>query len=134
MTELLHKDITNLILKAYYEVFNELGHGFLEKVYQNAMFYELQSKGLKVEAQGKIIVYYKNKIVGEFFTDIFVNDAVIVEIKATSYLIEENEYQLMNYLRATNVEVGLLLNFGKEAEFKRIVYSNLYKNPNRNKV
>ncbi len=127
MTKLLHKEITDLILKAYYEVYNELGHGFLEKVYQNAMFFELQNKLLKVEAQKKIIVFYKNKIVGEFFSDNYVNDSVIVEIKATSYLIEENEFQLMNYLRATDVEVGLLLNFGKTAEFKRIVYTNEFK-------
>ncbi len=90
MTKLLHGEITDKILSAYYEVYNILGPGFLEKVYQNALFFELQNRGLFVEAQKKINVTYKNKIVGEFFTDIFVNELVVVEIKATDYLMPEN--------------------------------------------
>ncbi len=124
MTKLLYGEITDKILSAFYEVYNVLGHGFLEKVYQNALFFELQNRDLFVEAQKKINVTYKNKVVGEFFTDRFINEVVVVEIKANDYLLPENEYQLLNYLKATNIEVGLLINFGRKAEFKRIVYSN----------
>ena len=117
--ELLNKEITSVILKVYYDVYNELGYGFLEKVYHNAMLYELQQNGLKVESQKPIKVYYKEKQVGEYFADLVVNDSVIVELKASELLVYENEVQLINYLRATNIEVGLLLNFGKKAEYKR---------------
>ncbi len=126
--ELLNKDITNIILKAYYDVYNELGYGFLEKVYHNAMLYEPQQNGLQVESQKPIKVYYKEKQVGEYFADLVVNDSVIVELKASELLVYENEVQLINYLRATNIEVGLLLNFGKKPEHKRKIFTNDLKN------
>jgi GxxExxY protein len=124
MNSLLHQELTKSILKIFYDVYNELGYGFLEKVYQNSLFYELKESGFKVEAQKKIKVYYKEVEVGEYIADIIVNDSVILELKAQEYLVEANEFQLINYLKATNCEVGLLLNFGKKPEFIRKVYQN----------
>ena len=128
MSTFLHKEIIDAIIKTYYEVYNELGYGFLEKVYQNAMLIELRNKGFTVEAQKKIKVHYKHHLVGEYFADIIVNDLVILELKASEVLVYENELQLLNYLRATSVEIGLLLNFGKKAEFRRKIYTNDRKN------
>lgn len=122
--ELLHKDLTDQILKAFYDVYNEMGYGFLEKVYQNSLYLELKSRGFDVKAQSQIKVFYKGFEVGVYFADLIVNDLVILELKATDYIIEEFEWQLVNYLRATPIEVGLLLNFGKQPEFKRKVFSN----------
>ena len=122
--ELLHKDLTDLILKTYYEVYNELGYGFLEKVYQNALYFELKNKGLDVVAQKKIKVYYKNIEVGDYYADLMINDTIILELKAADYIVEEFENQLLNYLRGTDCEVGLLLNFGKKPEFRRKVFEN----------
>lgn len=117
MNELLHKELTGAILKLFYEVYNELGYGFLERVYQNAMYYELKANGYKVEAQKKIIVQYKDIIVGEYFADLIVDNCVILELKAVESLAKEHHNQLINYLRGTDCEVGLLLNFGKKPEF-----------------
>ena len=122
--DLLHKDLTDLILKTYYEVYNELGYGFLEKVYQNALYIELKNKGLDVVAQKKIKVYYKNIEVGDYYADLMINDTIILELKAADYIVEEFENQLLNYLRGTDCEVGLLLNFGKKPEFRRKVFEN----------
>ncbi len=124
MDALLHKELTSKILKVFYLVYNELGYGFLERVYQNALFYELQQHGFRVEAQKKLKVYYKEIVVGDYITDIIVNDLVILELKAQEYIVEANEFQLINYLKATDCEVGLLLNFGKKPEFIRKVYQN----------
>lgn len=120
----MHKKLTSEIIKVFYDVYNELGYGFLERVYQNALFYELQSRGFHVEAQKKIIVYYKDLPVGDYFADIVVNDAVILELKACDTLTKEFESQIVNYLRSTKYEVGLLLNFGKKPEFIRKVFEN----------
>ena len=122
--ELLHKNLTDLIIKTFYDVYNELGYGFLEKVYQNAMVFELQSRGFNVKPQQQIKVYYKDKIVGDYFADILVNDLVILELKAAETIVEEFECQLINYLRGTDIEVGLLINFGKKPEFRRKVFEN----------
>ncbi len=122
--ELLHKELTEEILNAFYAVYNELGYGFLEKVYQNSLFIELKSRGFKVEAQKQIRVNYKGFEVGEYYADIVVDDLVILELKAAECLVKEFEAQLINYLRGTNMEVGLLLNFGKKPEFIRKVYEN----------
>ena len=121
---LKHKDITEKIINAFYTVYNELGRGFLESVYENAITIELELINLKVEKQKKIDVHYKGSIVGEFRPDLIVNDAVIIELKALSKLRPEHEAQLLNYLKATKIEVGLLLNFGDEPEFKRFIFSN----------
>src|ERR1700722_5483028 len=122
--ELLHKDITDKIIKAYYKVYNELGFGFLEKVYGNALFFELGEMGLLVEKQKHIKVYYEGKEVGDYFADLYVENCIIVELKAAESLCEEHEFQLINYLKATETEIGLLLNFGKEPEFKRKLFTN----------
>lgn len=122
--ELLHKDITDKILKAFYQVYNTLGHGFLEKVYENALFYELQIMGLQCEKQRPIDVKYRDRKVGEYFADLIVENSVIIELKAASGIAKEHEFQLMNYLKATEIEVGLLLNFGKSPQFKRKIFQN----------
>jgi GxxExxY protein len=124
MSSILHRDLTKSILKHFFDVYNELGYGFLARVYQNALYYELKSNGFQVEAQKRIKVYYKEIEVGDYFADIIVNDLVILELKAQDYLIEANEFQLINYLKSTSCEVGLLLNFGKKPEFIRKVYQN----------
>lgn len=105
-------------------MYNELGFGFLEKVYENALFLELIAMGLYCEKQKQIKVYYNGQIVGEYFSDIIVNGCVIVELKAAESLCEEHGLQLINYLKATEIEVGLLLNFGKKPEFKRKLFTN----------
>jgi GxxExxY protein len=121
---LLHQSITNTILKVYYEVYNELGHGFLEKVYQNAMYFELKARGLKVESQKEIKVYFKQQLVGEYYSDLILENKVIIELKATEVLMNAHVAQTINYLRATLIEIGMLLNFGAEPEFKRLIYTN----------
>ena len=122
-----HSDITSKIIKAYYIVYNKLGFGFLEKVYENSMLIELQQSGLRCERQFPIKVYYDEDKVGEYFADILVQDLVIIELKAAESLCQEHEAQLINYLKATEIEVGILLNFGKESEFKRKVFSKEFK-------
>lgn len=124
MSELLHKKITDDILKVYFDIYNHLGYGFLEKVYQNAMYFELQKKGYKVEAQKSIKVYLKGQLIGEYYADLLIEDRIIIELKACELIMSVHVAQLMNYLKATKVEVGLLLNFGEEPEFKRIIYTN----------
>ncbi len=124
---LLHSEITNLIIKAYYNVYNKLGYGFLERVYENAMMIELDKFGLSVEKQKKIEVYYDDDIVGDYFSDILVNDKIILELKAAKRLSKKHNLQLLNYLKATEIEVGLLLNFGKKPEFKRQLFLNSHK-------
>lgn len=123
MNNYKHSEITEKIIKCFYKVYNNLGYGFLEKVYENAMFIELKSLGLFVEKQKQIIVYYEQKKVGEYYADLIVSESVIIELKAAESLCEEHEFQLINYLNATEIEVGLLLNFGKEPIFKRKVFT-----------
>jgi GxxExxY protein len=122
--DLLHKDLTELILKCFYQVYNELGYGFLEKVYENAMMIELREMGLKCANQAPVEVVYRDQNVGHYFADLMINDVVIVELKAAESLCPEHEAQLINYLKATDCEVGLLLNFGKKAQFRRKIFHN----------
>jgi GxxExxY protein len=124
----LHKDITSEIINCFYTVYNKLGYGFLEKVYENALKIELESKGLFVEKQKPIGVYYKGHLVGEYFADLIVENKVILELKAAETLCEEHEYQLINYLKATEIEVGLLLNFGKKPQINRKIFTNKHSN------
>ncbi|MEW6195252.1 MAG: GxxExxY protein [Bacteroidota bacterium] len=124
MEEYLHKELTSKIIDAFYRVYNALGFGFLEKVYENALKHELELMKLKVEKQKPIDVYYKEMKVGEYFADLIVEDKVILELKAAEFLIEEHELQLINYLKATEIEVGLLLNFGKKPEIRRKIFTN----------
>lgn len=123
-TNYKYSDLTEEIIKCFYKVYNELGYGFLEKVYHNALLIELQNEEFKVESQKPIKVSYQGDVVGEYFADIIVEDLVIVELKATENLTEAHEFQLINYLKATNVEVGLLLNFGKKPEIRRKIFTN----------
>jgi GxxExxY protein len=118
-------DVTEKIIQAFYKVYNKLGYGFSEKAYQNSLVLELCKLGLQqVEPQKEIGVYYNSEIVGEYYADIVVNGVIIVELKAVRQLLDEHEAQLLNYLKATMMEVGLLLNFGPKAEIKRKVYDN----------
>lgn len=119
-----HENITEKIIQAFYKVYNTLGYGFLERVYENAMYIELTVMGFKVEKQKAIVVYYFGRGVGNYNADMIIDDAVIVELKASECLCEENEFQLVNYLKATNIEVGLLLNFGKKPQMKRKIFDN----------
>ena len=129
LVDLKHKDITDKILFAFFKVvFPQLGYGFLEKVYENALRIALQDLGLKVQQQAKITVYFQNQVVGDYCADLLVEDAVIVELKATSRITDDHSAQLLNYLRATPYEVGLLLNFGPKPDFVRRVFTNERKN------
>jgi GxxExxY protein len=119
-----HAAVTEKIINSFFKVYNILGYGFLEKVYENAMFIDLTTTGLFVERQKPIKVFYEENEVGEYFADLIVEECVIIEIKAAESLCREHEYQLINYLKATEIEVGLLLNFGKKPEMKRKVFSN----------
>jgi len=131
-TELKHKKLTEIIIKAFYEVYNELGFGFLESVYQKAMAIVLRDYGLKVEEEKQIKVYFRGKVIGDYHADLWVNNTVILELKAAKTLVKENEAQLLNYLRATKVEIGLLLNFGPKPQFKRMIFDNSRKNVKNN--
>lgn len=121
---MLYSDITEKIIKAFYKVYNTLGYGFLEKVYENAMVIELTKMGCLVEKQKNVKVFYETHEVGDYYADLLVDNLEIVELKAAENICEEHEAQLVNYLRATQVEVGLLFNFGKKAEFKRKIFTN----------
>jgi GxxExxY protein len=122
-----HKALTETIIRIYYRVYNKLGYGFLEKVYESAMMIEFRKEGIPALSQSPIKVIYEEEVVGEYYADILVGDKVIIEIKATRALAFEHEEQLLNYLKATDVEVGLLLNFGPKPEIKRKVFDNFRK-------
>ncbi len=122
--ELLHKEKTELIIKIFYQVYNELGYGFLEKVYENALYFELKKSGFDCQKQFLIKVWYKEQMVGEYFADVIVDNEIILELKAAEGIVEEHELQLINYLKATEIEVGLLLNFGRKPEFRRKIFTN----------
>ncbi len=118
------RELTEQIIGAYYDVYNGLGYGFLEKVYVNALVHQLQKRGLLVGKQHKIHVFFDGVLIGEYFADLVIENRVILEIKAANTLADEHVAQLMNYLKATTCEVGFVLNFGPEATFKRVYFSN----------
>ena len=124
----LHEALTSEIINRFYTVYNTLGYGFLENVYEKALKLELQKAGLNVDRQRKIEVFYGDESVGVYYADLLVNDVVIVEIKSAESICEDDEYQLINYLKATELEVGLLLNFGEKPEAKRRIFTNDFKN------
>lgn len=128
-----HQELTKSIIGIYYNVYNELGYGFLEKVYHRAMIIELNKNGYEVEHEKKIEVFYKNEVVGTYIPDLIINKSVILELKCVEYLIEARENQLINYLKATECEVGLVLNFGKDPQFKRKIFTNDLKKRNKYK-
>lgn len=119
-----HSDITGGVLGAFFEVHKELGFGFSEKVYEGALEFLLLEKGYTVGRQQDINVYYHGQVVGEYKADLIVNGLVLVELKSVDKLIDAHDAQLLNYLKATEIEVGLLLNFGRIAEFRRKIYDN----------
>jgi GxxExxY protein len=119
-----YRVLTERIIKVFYKVYNTFGYGFLEKVYENSLIIELKKAGIAAMPQAPIKVLYDGDVVGEYFADILVEDEVIVEIKAVRNLVVEHEAQLLNYLKATDIEVGLLLNFGVQPQVKRKVLDN----------
>src|SRR5688500_14590158 len=129
-----HAELTEQIINAFFKVYNTLGYGFLEKVYENAMFIELTGKGFSVEKQKKILVYYNDFLIRHYCSDLTVENVVICEVKSNESLAPENENQLINYLKATSIEVGLLLNFGKIPELKRKIYDNEKKRWNTTRI
>ncbi|MBD3672968.1 MAG: GxxExxY protein [Planctomycetaceae bacterium] len=122
--ELLHSEKTEEILSSFYHVYNQLGFGFLEKVYENALLISLRKKGFQIESQKSIEVYFEGEQVGKFYADLIVDNLVILEIKAVDQLQRVHETQLLNYLRATPIEVGLLLNFGEKPSHRRRIFTN----------
>jgi GxxExxY protein len=116
--------LTEQIISCAYEVHNVLGSGFLEKVYENALLEELKARSIKAEAQRPISVNYKGTVAGEYFADLVVEDSIIIELKALEKLADIHEIQLKNYLKATNIELGLLINFGRSVEVKRKFVKN----------
>ena len=122
-----HSDLTEQIIGAFYAVYSALGYGFLENVYVKALIIELKNRGMKVDDEFQINVYYLGQRVGEYYADLIVNELVILEIKAAKHLADEHEAQLLNYFKATPYEVGLLLNFGPKPETKRRSFDNTRK-------
>ena len=118
-----YQDLTAKIIECAYKVHNTLGFGFLEAVYQNAILIELLKAGLRAEKERKIQVYYDNQLVGDYIADIVVEDSVILELKSVKDLHPAHEAQLINYLKATGIEVGLLINFAESVQIKRKVYT-----------
>ncbi len=122
-----HSNVTEAIIGTFYEVYNELGHGFLESVYENALALALRERGLKLEQQVATTVFFRGRQVGHFYADLVVEGCVILELKAAKAMEPAHFAQLMNYLKATEIEVGLLLNFGPKPEFKRLAFDNARK-------
>ena len=110
------------VVQAFYRIYNSLGHGFLEKIYENALALELRNAGLVVQQQAPIDVYYRGEVMGKYFADLLVENSIIIEIKAVEHLILEHEAQLLHYLRATNIDLGFLVNFGPKPQIKRKIF------------
>jgi len=121
-TDYRHSKTTERIIGATYSVYNELGHGFAERVYENALALEMAAAGLSVRRQEPIKVLYRGQVVGDYVADLVVENKVIVEVKAVAGLEGAHEAQLINYLKATGIEVGLLINFGPQIEIKRRIF------------
>ncbi len=124
MDELRYGKTTGLLIQAFYDVYNKLGYGFLERVYQNSMAIAARRLGLNIKNKHDIEVYFEGQVVGEYEADLIADDAVIVELKAGRALAPEHEAQLLNYLKATHYEVGLVFNFGVQAEYRRKILDN----------
>jgi GxxExxY protein len=119
-----HQELTEAIIRVFYEIYNELGHGFLESVYEEAMFRVLNQNGVSVQRQYPLPVWFRGERIGDFRADLVVADNVIVELIAVKALEFFHEAQLLNYLRASDLEVGLLLNFGSAPKLRRLVFAN----------
>lgn len=125
--QLKHAELTDKILKVFYQVYNELGFGFLESVYENATAIALIEAGMRVRQQVPIPVYFRGHQVGDFRCDLLVEDEIFLEIKAVKAIAPEHVAQVLNYLRATEIEVALILNFGERPDFKRLIFDNARK-------
>jgi len=123
-----HQELTEAIIRTFYEIYNELGHGFLESVYEEAMFRVLKQNGVSVQRQFALPLWFRGEQIGDFRADLVVDGSVIVELKAVKTLEPFHGAQLLNYLRASDVEVGLLLNFGPAPRLRRLVFANEKKN------
>ena len=121
---MIHEELSQRVIGAFFDVYNELGHGFLEKVYENAMMIELLHSGLSAEQRRRINVYYRGELVGEYYADILADNTIIVELKAAESIAPEHEAQLLNYLKGTEMELGLLFNFGPKPGFIRRILTN----------
>ena len=121
---MIDEELTGRVIKVFYKIYNTLGYGFIESIYHNSMIIELVKEGLSIETEKPISVYYGPNVAGTFSADLVVEEKIILELKAKESLHSAHEAQLTNYLRATDVELGFLLNFGKEPEFKRKYFSN----------
>jgi GxxExxY protein len=119
-----HSELSDKVIKVFYEVHNELGYGFSEKIYLKAFKIALQAIGLKVDDQAPINVYFRGQLISELYAALVVNDLIMLELKSASQIIDEHEAQLLNYLKSTKIEVGYVMNFGKSATFKRKVFDN----------
>jgi GxxExxY protein len=124
-----HVELTRTIIGVFYEVYNELGFGYAENVYENSMEIALTEKGLTVVRQAPIQVHFRGRVVGEFRSDMLVNSLLLLELKATRTIDSSHEAQTLNYLKATSIEIGLLLNFGPKPEARRYAFDNSRKNP-----
>jgi GxxExxY protein len=124
MDQLRHAQTTSLLLQAFYDVYNKLGYGFLERVYENSMAIAARKLGLHIEQQVPIRIHFDGVLVGQYAADLVADGKVIVELKAARALAEEHEAQLLNYLKATPYEVGMLLNFGPKPEHRRKILDN----------
>ena len=121
---MLYEETTKEIIRLFYHTYNQLGAGFLEKVYENAFALELRTNGFTVKCQQPITVFYMGENIGEYFADMIVNDIILLELKATEDIAPVHRNQTINYLKATNIEVGLLLNFGEKPKFERFIFTN----------
>lgn len=121
-SDLIEHELTERVIGIFYEVYKDLGHGFLESVYERAMAIALRESGISVKQQASVVVTFRNQVVGEFRADLLVENRLIIELKAISSLTPAHEVQLVNYLKATGIRLGLLLNFGSRAQFKRRVF------------
>ncbi len=124
MSDYLHSEITEKIIGAFYDVYNALGYGFLEKVYENALAIELRTRGFAVVQQKPARIHYRQQLIGEYLADMVINNLILLELKAARAIAPTHEAQLLNYLKATPYEVGLLLNFGPHPKHVRKVFSN----------
>ena len=120
---MIHEHLSNRVIGAFYAVYHSLGYGFLEKVYENALVWELRKNGMNTDQQRRIDVYYDGRKVGEYFADIVVEDSIVLELKAAEGIAPEHEAQLINYLKASNIELGLLFNFGVRPQFMRRIFT-----------
>jgi len=122
--ELLHGALTNQIIGAFFDVYNDLGHGYVELVYRRAIVVALRERGVPIEIERALTIHYHGMVVGEYRADLIVDEKVIVECKVASRVAPAHETQLLNYLKATRINVGLILNFGPEATFRRMLMSS----------